>query len=284
MNQLFYRIVVLLTSLFVCCYLYAAPEKDLWVYWQHQDPHSKKIIQHTAWTQLLRKYDHHSKSGVNLFSYNRVSAPDKEKLQDYINYLQSIHIRHYNIEQQEAYWINLYNAETVNLILRHYPIKSILSINISPGLFSKGPWDAKLLKISGKAVTLNDIEHRILRPIFHDNRLHYALNCASLGCPNLQRHAFTASRLNSMLDKGAKLYINSYRGAHFSNGKLIVSKIYIWYQIDFGGSDVGVIAHLKKYAEPKLRSQLNQVSHISGSEYNWNLNLYDAQLKHSANE
>lgn len=160
----------------------------------------------------------------------------------------------------------------MNFILQHYPIKSILDINISPGWFSRGPWDAKLLHISGKEMSLNDIEHRILRPIFHDNRLHYALNCASLGCPNLQRQAFTADRLNRMLNAGARSYINNYRGVHFTNGNLIVSKIYIWYKTDFEGTDVGVITHLKKYARPLLVKQLNKVSKISGSEYNWQLN------------
>jgi len=275
-------LTVLMIGLFFSSYLYAAPKKDLWAYWQQQDPQSRKTINHTVWTQLLQKYDHHSKSGINLFAYGSVSQKDKNKLKDYINYLQQLPIRRYNAKQQEAYWINLYNAETVNLILQHYPVKSILNINISPGLFSKGPWDAKVLKISGKAVSLNDIEHRILRPIFHDNRIHYALNCASLGCPNLQRRAFTVASLNSMLNKGARSYINSYRGAHFTHGKLIVSKIYIWYQADFGGTDAGVIKHLEKYADPKLRKQLANVSHISDSEYNWNLNLYQPNIKHKA--
>ena len=254
--------------------LEAAPKKDLWAYWQQSSSRSRSVINHSAWTRLLQKYDHHTKNGINLFAYAVVTPQDKKKLQHYLDYLQKLSIRQYNTRQQEAYWINLYNAETVNLILQHYPIKSILDINISPGWFSRGPWDEKVLYISGKAMSLNDIEHRILRPVFRDNRLHYALNCASLGCPNLQRQAFTADRLNRMLNTGAKAYVNSYRGAHFTDGNLIVSKIYIWYKSDFGGTDVGIIAHLKKYARSSLLKRLNSVSKIGGSDYNWQLNVF----------
>lgn len=254
--------------------LHAAPSKDLWPYWQKHNNRSQQTISHAAWTRFLRKYVHTTKVGLNLVAYAQVPATDRKKLQTYIRTLEDIKISHYNRAQQEAYWINLYNAETVNVILEHYPVKSILDINISPGWFSRGPWDAKLLTIEGNKVSLNDIEHRILRPIWDDNRLHYALNCASIGCPNLQRHAFTADKLNNMLNQAAVTYINSPRGAHFNGDKLIVSKIYDWYQVDFGDSEQGVIKHLMRYAKPALKQKLASTKGIADYEYDWNLNQW----------
>jgi hypothetical protein len=263
---------VFFLALLLACTCNAAPSKDLWDFWQTHDVNSTQTVQNIAWTQFLRQYVHENKQGVNLVAYSKVGQTGKAKLAKYLTYLQGINIHLYNTEQQEAYWINLYNAETVELILQHFPVKSILDINISPGWFARGPWDAKVLTIEGQKISLNDIEHRILRPIWHDNRIHYALNCASYSCPNLQRQAYAAKKLNAMLDKAAEAYVNSYRGAHFENGSLMLSKIYDWYQVDFGGNEKGVIQHLALYAKPALKLKLAKIVSVSGYNYNWNLN------------
>ena len=171
-----------------------------------------------------------------------------------------------------AYWINLYNALTVDTVLNHYPVGSIRDISISPGLFNRGPWDRKLVTVEGQALSLNDIEHRILRPIWHDPRIHYAVNCASLGCPNLANTAYDGSHLDAMLDAAARAYVNNPRGAAVHDGKLTVSSIYRWYEADFGSTDAGVIAHLKRYAEPPLAAALNGISAIADDHYDWRLN------------
>ncbi len=126
-----------------------------------------------------------------------------------------------------------YNALTVKVILDNYPVKSIRDIDISPGLLNDGPWDAKLLTIEGKEVSLNDIEHRILRPIFLDNRIHYAVNCASSGCPNLQPEAFTVENTEELLDRGAREYIAHERGVKISKNRLVVSGR-LWLQRERG--------------------------------------------------
>ena len=158
--------------------------------------------------------------------------------------------------EQQAYWINLYNALTVQVILDHYPVDSIRDIDISPGFFADGPWGKKLLVVDGEEVSLDDIEHRILRPIWQDLRIHYAVNCASIGCPNLQPEAFTAENADRLMDEGARAYIGHPRGASVDRGKLTVSSIYKWFKADFGGSDVGVIDHLQQFAEPELKAAL----------------------------
>ena len=170
-----------------------------------------------------------------------------------------------------AYWINLYNALTVKVVLSAYPVESIRDIDISPGLLSDGPWDKKLVEIGGEAVSLNDIEHRILRPIWRDPRIHYAVNCASISCPNLQKKAFTAKSAERMLDAAARAYINDRRGVRREDERVVVSSIYAWFTDDFGGDVAGVIAHLKQYANPELILILEAATELEDA-YDWTLN------------
>ena len=185
--------------------------------------------------------------------------------------LQALPISTYNRQEQQAYWVNLYNALTVSVVLEHYPVASMRAIHLA-GLFRAGPWSAKLTTIEGEKVSLDDIEHRILRPIWRDNRLHYALNCASLGCPNLAPVAYTTATMERLLDQGAWGYVNHPRGATFKGGTLSVSSIYVWFQEDFGGDDAGVIQHLLRYAGEQLATQLRAYNGKVKHNYDWGLN------------
>jgi hypothetical protein len=166
--------------------------------------------------------------------------------------------------------MDLYNEETVVLVLNHYPVASIRDID--GGLFRLGPWNEQVLTVEGRALSLNDIEDRILRPIWRDPLTHYGLNCASLGCPNLWPAAFTGANVATALASNARDYVNNPAHVSVSGGALEVSTIYIWYQTDFGGDDAGVIAHLMIYAKPGLRAALAGVKGISGHQYDWRLN------------
>lgn len=251
---------------------HAAPKKDLWPRWEVTDAVSTKTIDHSAWTKFLKEYVITNRDGINLVKYSRVKQRDKDRLNDYIWRLSQVKVGQYNRNVQLAFWINLYNAVTIKTVLDHYPVKSIRDINISPGFFEAGPWAANLLKVDGSALSLNDIEHRIIRPIWNDARTHYALNCASIGCPNLQKTAYTGANVNNMLNAAARQYINSLRGVNIINGKLVTSKIYDWYKADFGNSDIDVIKHLMDYAKPQLKQALAKFKKISDTEYNWHLN------------
>lgn len=249
----------------------AAPKAELWERWTASAPNKVGIV-HTAWDDFLGHYLKPGSDGIHRVAYAAVTPADRKALDAYLRRLQDVPIRKFSRPEQRAYWINLYNATTVKVILDHYPVPSITKINISPGLFARGPWKKKLLTVEGEPVSLDDIEHRILRPIWKDPRTHYAVNCASLGCPNLPAQAFTAGNTERLLDEGARAYVNHRRGAHVENGRLTVSSIYVWFQDDFGGDDAGVIAHLKKYAEPALKKQLAAVEGIDGHGYDWALN------------
>ena len=129
------------------------------------------------------------------------------------------------------------------MILAHYPVASVHDIRLS-GLFTIGPWQAKLLTIEGEKVSLDDIEHRILRPIWKDNRPHYALNCASLGCPNLAPVSYTSANLEQLLEQGARAYINHPRGVFCQDGTCAFSSIYVIHQV----SVCAGVQHLSGFA------------------------------------
>lgn len=240
-------------------------------FWNQSNNRNPQSIDHKQWQMTLDHYliTNHP-SGIYRFNYSAVTATDKNRLKNYLAELQEIDPRNYNRAEQMAYWINLYNALTVNLILDNYPVESIKELG--SGFFSFGPWDDELAVVAGQSLSLNDIEHKILRPIWQDPRIHYAVNCASYGCPNLAATVFTSTNTNDLLNKNAHDYINHPRAVHVDNGKLTVSSIYHWYADDFGGNDKKVISHLQYYAEPKLKQQLDNYRGTINHQYDWRLN------------
>ena len=269
----FIGLIMVLLAILTVNQASGAPAAKLWSFWQAHDPDSVAAVDHSAWDNILKRYvDARHPSGINRFHYGNVLEQDKYALKNYLKEMEKIRVTGLNRTEQKAYWINLYNGLTIHLNLQNYPVKSIREIDISPGIFSDGPWDARLLKIEGQEVSLNDIEHRILRPIWRDNRIHYAVNCASLGCPNLQPQAYTAENLEEFLEKGARQFVNHPRGVKFVKNRLQVSSIYIWFKEDFGGSDAGVIEHLQKYLAGALADKLKTVNKSIKHQYDWNIN------------
>lgn len=250
----------------------SAPKANLWERWLAHDPDSSITVDHTPWDQFLKTYIIKGSDGINRVAYGKLTEADRIALARYIDKLTKIPVSKLSRSEQLPYWINLYNALTVQVILEHYPVKSIQDIDISPGFFVSGPWDKKLVHIEGKAVSLNDIEHRILRPIWKDPRIHYAVNCASIGCPNLRDDAFTRKNTETLFENGAHDYINHPRGVKIEEDGLTVSSIYMWFSEDFGGTDASIISHLKQYATPVLREKLNRFTRISDHHYDWSLN------------
>jgi len=255
--------------------LLAAPKADLWERWTAHNPASSNSIDHKQWSELLRRYLYVGEDAIHRFAYDKVGKDDRESLDRYIERLAETGISDYKREVQRAYWINLYNALTVREVLRFFPIDSIR--DISSGFFSAGPWKKKLLVVEGQDLTLNDIEHRILRPIWRDPRIHYAVNCASLGCPNLPVTAFTEDNTDAMLERAAREFINHPRAVAVIDGELQVSSIYEWFKADFGDNDAGVIGHLEQYANIKLARELSSISRIESDQYDWHINSTDQQ-------
>ena len=248
-----------------------APGRDLWPRWTAHDENSRQTIDHSAYETLLQRYLADDGTGLNRFAYADVTAADRAALQRYIAGLSTVEVSRHARREQLPYWINLYNALTLEVVLANYPVRSILDIDISPGLLAQGPFDKKLAQVEGQPLSLNDIEHRILRPIWNDPRLHYTVNCASVGCPNLQTVAFTSANSARLLADAAKTYVNHPRGVRVAGKSAVASKIYNWFAEDFGGSEAGVLAHLREHAAPALAEGLQGAS-IAGYEYDWALN------------
>ena len=236
------------------------------------DKTSSIVIDHTRWEGLLKTYVKQDGDGLNRVNYAAFKQMGWKPLKAYLGDLQKVDVKKLNRDEQFAFWANLYNAKTIEIILAHYPVKTIRDIDISPGLFSNGPWKKKVLNVSGVEISLDDIEHKILRGFFKDPRIHYAVNCASIGCPNLATEAFTGAKLEQQLNAGARAYVNSPRGVLIKGRRVTASGIYKWFDEDFGNSERGVLTHIRKYADADLARRLEGVNDISGYDYDWSLN------------
>ena len=267
------RIIAFLTVwLVVSGFGFSSKAPQAWEDWAQSNPQDNRVIDHGEWTALLKKYIKPDKAGLNTFAYGKVSAADKAALTNYIGSLEAIKVTGYNKNELLAYWINLYNAVTIRVVLDHYPVKTIRDIDIS-GFLKNGPWQKELVTVEETPLTLDHIEHAILRPIWKDPRIHYGVNCASVGCPNLQTSAFTGKTASAQLDAGARAYINSTRGIDISKrGNVSVSSIYSWFAHDFGNSEDGVMQHLVKFANPDLAEKLTKAGRLSDTHYDWSLN------------
>lgn len=213
---------------------------------------SDAVVDHTAWHQLLQK--HVAPSGF--VDYKSFLA-DKKKLEAYLVMLSTkIPTDKWSVQEQLAYYINAYNAYTVNLILDNYPVKSIKDIN--------KPWNIDIVIIGDKELSLGALEHSILRKM-NEPRIHFAINCASGSCPKLLNEAFTADHLDDQLNKVTKGFINSTNNI-IGTDKVELSKIFKWYKGDFMDGDL--ITYINQYADIKIGPNAK----ISYKEYDWNLN------------
>jgi hypothetical protein len=242
----------------------AAPQAELWPRWTEHDPTSTVSLDHGLWQEFLDSYlvtDH--SSGVNRVRYADVRDGDRRSLQRYIDQMSAVPVSTLSREEQLPYWINVYNAVTIELILTHYPVDSIRDID--------DPWDTPLVTVEDVDLTLNDIEHRIIRPIWQDNRIHYLVNCASYGCPDLRPTALSALNYDDEANAAATAYISHERGVDVDGNRATLSSIYKWYQEDFGDSEDGVVQHVSRFGQQQLANQLSDVRRVRYN-YDWSLN------------
>lgn len=272
MFKIRYRNYYLIVLLLLPSFLHSSIYKNLWPKWEVYNPLSKEVISHQPWQEFLNRRVITNEEHINLVDYTHINQQDLTLLKNYLKDMSQININDYNRKEQLAYWINVYNALTVQTVAKYYPVTTIQEINISPGLFSIGPWGTNLITIKENALTLDDINNRIIRPIWNDPRTHYALNNASIGAPNLNRKIYQGAILEEQLNNAAKTYVNSLRGVSVIEGRLIISKLYDWYEEDFGGTKQDVIIHLLQFAQEPLKSQLKHTNSIDSYIYNWHLN------------
>lgn len=227
---------------------------------------------------LLRRYVSMGGDGVTRVDYAlwRATTADRAALDAYIMEMSARRPSSMPRAEAFAYWGNLYNAVTLKVILDRYPVASIRDIKsdnwLDPRAYT-GPWRQQRVTVEGRRLSLDDIEHEIMRPTFRDPRVHYIVNCASYGCPNLMDRVWRAATLEADLEAAARAFVNHPRGvAVLPNGTLRVSSIYKWFIVDFGGNDAGLIAHFRQYAEGALARSLAASPRIAEDDYDWSLN------------
>ncbi|WP_158211860.1 DUF547 domain-containing protein [Robiginitalea sediminis] len=210
---------------------------------------------HETWDALLKA--HVSEDGM--VDYQGMLR-DRDVLRDYLEMLsQHIPGEHWSREARLAYYINLYNAGTVNLILEHYPVKSIKDI--------RNPWGRKDLQIGDKRVSLDDVEHGILRKM-DEPRIHFTVNCASFSCPKLLPEAFTEAEAERQLDEAARAFINDPLRNRIGKGDYALSRIFKWYGGDFKTTGRSLEAFLNTY----LEEPLPEGARPEFLPYDWSLN------------
>ena len=259
--------VIALSLLMASC---GCRETDVLTEWSVSDEGSTQVVDHRAWESFLREHVVVDENGVNRVAYDAATAAGRDVLNEYIGTLSDQDPRELNKPEQLAYWINLYNALTVDVVLQHQGVASIRQMG--DGAAGAGPWGDPAIDIAGRSLTLDDIEHRILRPIFRDHRIHYGVNCASFSCPNLITTAYTAENVDSLLDQAEIDYVNHSRAVAFdADGRLTLSSIYDWYRADFAASERALLLYLSKHH----RTEGERLAEYDGEvryDYDWSLN------------
>lgn len=248
-----FTLMLCLTVWFTCSYCRAI----------QRDTDSKPVT-HELWDALLKKHVR-----ADGFVDYKGFIGDSIALNRYLALLESAHPndKHWTRHEQMAYWINAYNAYTIRLVIRNYPVASIKDIKKGVA-FINSVWDIKFIKIQGFTYDLNNIEHNILRAVFKDARIHAAINCASWSCPRLLTEAFTATQLDSQLDGAMQGFVNDPARNRITAEKAEISEIFKWFKGDFERDAGSLRNFLNRYSNEKITDKTD-ISHI---DYDWRLN------------
>jgi len=213
---------------------------------------SKNRLDHSQWNALLKEYvDDNGHVDYKGF------IEDRNLLEGYLDLLSKrVPTKDWPVQELLAYYINLYNAHTVALIVRNYPLKSIKDID--------GPWTTDFVKIGDQQLSLGALEHSILRKM-NEPRIHFAINCASASCPKLFNQAYTPEKLEEQLEAAAFGFINSDDNT-ITQDELNLSRIFKWYKSDFSDGE------LSSYINPFTEIEIGSEAAIDYKEYDWSLN------------
>lgn len=232
---------------------------------------------HSLWDKVLKDYTVRQGKQV-YFKYKKLQK-DSSPLDKYLTQLEALSEKEFTTfsqDQKLAFWLNAYNAYTIKLILDNYPLKSIKDINFSwlkfanNDWFTFGPWGKKFFKLFGKDMNLDNIEHDNIRKKFKEPRIHFAVNCASMGCPSLHQEAFVGAKLDTQLEMAAMNFLTNKKKNYLKDGTLYVSKIFKWYGTDFDEKHGTCIEYVIKTLKLPAKNYK-----VGLTEYDWKLNDID---------
>jgi hypothetical protein len=226
-------------------------------------PAAATAVDHGIFAELLAKY---VKNGA--VDYAGFKA-EEARLDQYLKAIERVDPESLPRHEQFAFYINAYNAWTIKLILTGYPgLKSIKDLG---GLF-QSPWQKEFVRINGKTLNLDDIEHNILRPRFKDPRVHFAINCSAKSCPPLFTEPYRGDMLDAQLTRVTSDFLNGPANSRLDGDTLWVSSIFKWFAEDFNNDAIGFY---RKYAQGELKQKLEagrgriEVKYL---DYDWSLN------------
>ena len=255
MKNLFVVFLILITAIFVfnACGQESSPTSI-----------NSKVPSHVLWDSLLHQYVDNS----GLVGYHELRK-DSVLLRSYLCQLEnSVPGKNWSTNDQLAYWINLYNAATIDLVLRHYPIESIKDIGAAIQIpFINTPWQIKFIHINDKLYNLDHIEHNIIRKKFDEPRIHFALVCAAKSCPKLRNEAYTGDELESQLSDQVRAFLSDSSKNKMSPDEITISKLFRWYGGDFK-KEGSLIDYINQYS-PELIDENADVNYM---DYYWELN------------
>jgi hypothetical protein len=229
-------------------------------------------VDHRAFAAFLARYRVVGADGIARVRYGDVDAAAAGRLKRYLARLGEVDVAALDRDRQLAFWLNLFNATVIDLVVTHYPVASMRELDLDARAAVHGPWTAAELEVAGVALSLADVENDILFARWGDPRLHYALHRGSLGCPNLPAEPFTGADIDARLDAAAMAYVDHRRGVAVEGGELVVSSLYRWHRDDFGGSERDVLRHLMAFATPERALVLQRFDAIDRDRYDWRLN------------
>lgn len=226
-------------------------------------PVSADSVDNSLFTDLLKK--HVTGPRVDYAGFKT----DEAQLDQYLDILSRTDHASLSSAEQFAFFVNVYNAFTIKLVLTEYPgIDSIKDI----GSFFSTPWKIRFIPLKDQKVTLDEVEHEILRPTFKDPRIHFAVNCASIGCPPLRPEAFEGDRLEEQLNEQTTAFINGPGNVKIDGNTIYVSKIFRWFKEDF---TEGPVSFVRQYASPDLLARIDAMGdniRVKYLDYDWALN------------
>lgn len=210
---------------------------------------------YTNYNLFLSKYVS-NKGNVN---YDKIETNKAELNAIIVEFGKTQPTEKWSKNEKMAYYINVYNAYTIKVVIDNYPVKSIKDINDA--------WNRKIITSGKSKISLSDVENKILRKI-DDPRIHFAINCASYSCPNLLNVAFVPVTLDKQLDTATKSSINDKSKNTIATNEIKISKIFYWYSADFKSNTKTVINFINKYSNTKI----NASAKTSYLYYSWSLN------------
>lgn len=224
------------------------------------------MLDFEVWDQLLRQYV----DPQGRVDYARWQGEADSTLKDWLQQLSTVEVPELNRSQQLAFWLNLYNALVIDQVLAVYPIDSI-----RPTLLGLPNWLAFLrffqrpvYRLGTRDYSLNDIEHGTIRAQFREPRIHFALVCAAIGCPLLRNQAYQPDQVDAQLEDDARRFIRNSEKVRYEAPVLYCSKIFQWYQKDFGGTTAGIV----QFVQPYLNAELSESTAVRYLPYDWRLN------------